>query len=57
MAERRSLTELKAFLRRCIDVVEFLVYIVSEVDKMRGRTFKDLIKSLGPEMQDTLSMV
>ena len=54
VAERRSLTELKAFLHRCIDVVNFLVYVEREVS-MGGRKFIDLIKSLGPEMQDALS--
>ena len=33
VAERRSFAELKAFLRRCIDIIEFFIYIEQEVEK------------------------
>ena len=48
VAERRSLSELKAFIRRCLDVIEFLCYIEDEVEKTHGRRFEDLMKELGP---------
>jgi len=48
------MAELKVFLRRCIDVIEFLNYIETEVDKL-GRQFIDLMRSFGPEALDDLS--
>ena len=54
VAERRSLKELKDFLRRCIDVIEFLFYIREEVDKQK-RQFSDLIRQLDPVVRDALS--
>ena len=55
VAERRSLSELKAFLRRCLDVIEFLCYIEDEVEKTYGRRFEDLMRELGPNIQNVLS--
>ena len=42
VSERQSYAELKAFLRRCWDVTEFLHYIVVEVDKQK-RGFRELM--------------
>ena len=50
VAERRSLSELKAFLRRCLDVIDFLCYIEDEVEKTHGRRFEDLMRELGPRL-------
>ena len=48
------MAQLKAFLRKCIDVIEFLNYIETEIDNQKRR-FVELIRSLGPELQDVLS--
>jgi hypothetical protein len=54
VAERSSLVQLKAFLRRCIDVISFLEHIEKEVDNQK-RNFSHLMRQLGPELQNRLS--
>ena len=54
VAERRSLSELKTFINRCLDVIEFLFYIEYEVETTHGRKFEDLMKELGPYIQNIL---
>ena len=55
VAERQSLAHFKIFLRRCIDVIEFLTYIERELEECARRPFSDYVKELGPELQDRLS--
>lgn len=46
--------QLKVFLRRCIDVISFLEHIEREVENQK-RKFSDLMRELGPELQNRLS--
>ena len=54
VAERRSLAELKVFLQRCIDVIQFLFFVQSDLNK-QGRKLIDLMRSLDEDTLDALS--
>ena len=49
------MAHLKAFVRRCIDIIEFLTYIENEVISQQRRRFSDYMGQLGPNLQEIIS--